>query len=94
MIWIVLRTFLAWWTARIIKKYLLKADFSKPSAILLAIIWGVVWGIAAAFAFEYIFGAGTFNNKTLVPSIMFNAVAVYYALIATDFDDKLTDKNS
>lgn len=94
MIWIVLRMFLAWWTARIIKKYLLKTDFSKPLAILLAIIWGIVWGTAAAFAFEYIYGTGTFNNKTLVPSIMFTAVAAYYALIAKDFDDKLTDKNN
>lgn len=87
MLWILLRTFLAWGSARLIKKFLFKADFGKPIAIVLAVIWGVVWGIAAAFAFEYIFGEGTFNNQTLVPSIIFTSFAAYYAFIVKEFAD-------
>jgi tetratricopeptide (TPR) repeat protein len=87
MLWFVLRTFLAWGSARLIKKFLFKTDFGRPIAIVLAIIWGIVWGIAAAFAFEYIFGEGNFNNKTLVPSIIFTSFAAYYAFIANDFKD-------
>ena len=93
MIWIVLRTFLAWGTARIIKKQILKTDFGKTIAIILAIIWGTVWGVAAAFAFEYLFGEGTFKNSTLVPSIVFTSIASYYALIAKDFTGSLIENS-
>lgn len=79
MIWILLRSFLAGFTAWLFKNKVLKKDLNKFTAILLAIIWGIFWGIAAAFAYEYIFGKGTFKNSTLVPSIVFTSVVSYYA---------------
>lgn len=85
MIWILLRTFLAWGSARLIKKKVFKTDFNKPLAIILAIIWGIIWGIAAAFGFEYIFGVGIIRSNALVPSMLFTSVAAYQALIAKDF---------
>lgn len=87
MIWILLRTFLAWGSARLIKKKILKTDFNKPTAIILAIVWGGIWGIVAAYTFEYIFGIGTFRSRALVLSILFTSIAAYYALIAKDFED-------
>lgn len=88
MLWVGLRIFLAWWTARLIKRKIFKSDFDKPSAAILAIVWGIIWGVGAAFAFEFTFGAGTFQNRTLVPSILFTAVASYYAFVAEDFQEK------
>jgi hypothetical protein len=93
MIWILLRTFIAWGSARLLKKKILKTDFDKPVAIILAIIWGLIWGIAAAVAFEYIFGAGTFSNRSLVPSILFTSIASYYALITKDFTGSKIEDN-
>ena len=78
MIWILLRSFLAGFTAWLFKNKVLKTDLNKFTAVLLATIWGIFWGIAAAFAYEYIYGEGTFNNSTLVRSIVFTSIISYY----------------
>ncbi|MBA4260349.1 MAG: hypothetical protein C0446_14395 [Chitinophaga sp.] len=80
MIWTLLCLFLAWGTARLIKANILRTNFNKPTAIILAIVWGVLWVIGGAFLFEYIVGVGTYNKKMLILNIFSASVVSYYAL--------------
>lgn len=88
MLFTILRLFLAWASARFIKKSILKRDFGKFVAILLSIFWATAWSILEMYLIETFLGKGAHRPNSLVPNILFTSIVVYYALIIQEFGVK------